>query len=78
MGFQILVACVTFLVWFWLLRRYRTGELSSMTFLTPLVGVAAGVLLLGDQLEPRFLFGLVLVAAGIFTVNWPERSVSSA
>jgi drug/metabolite transporter (DMT)-like permease len=78
MGFQIAVACVTFLVWFWLLRRYRTGELSSMTFLTPLVGVAAGVLLLGDQLEPRFLFGLVLVAAGIFTVNWPERSVSSA
>jgi drug/metabolite transporter (DMT)-like permease len=66
------VASVTYLGWFWLVARYRAGELSAFTFLTPVIGVAAGHLLLGDELSQSFLGALALVAAGIVLVNWPR------
>jgi drug/metabolite transporter (DMT)-like permease len=67
------VAGVTYLAWFWLVARYRAGELSAFTFLTPVVGVAAGHFLLGDDLSRGFLGSLGMVAAGIVLVNWPTR-----
>lgn len=71
MAYQTLgVVCVAFLTWFWLLRRYRAGELSVFTFLTPVIGVFAGWLWLGESLSLSFLLALCLVAAGIVLVNW--------
>lgn len=67
------VVCVTFFLWFRLIARYRAGELSAFTFLTPIVGVAAGAVLLGDPVTPGFLAAVALVAAGILLVNWPPR-----
>jgi drug/metabolite transporter (DMT)-like permease len=69
------VVCVAFLTWFWLLRRYRAGELSAFTFLTPVIGVFAGWLWLGETLSLGFLLALCLVAAGIVLVNWQTRKV---
>jgi drug/metabolite transporter (DMT)-like permease len=67
------VVGVTYLIWFWLLGRYRAGELSAFTFLTPIVGVLAGWSILGEALSPAFLAALALVAAGLAIVNWPRR-----
>ncbi len=67
------VVCVTFVVWFWMVKKYRAGELSAYTFLTPIFGVAAGHFLLGDQLTLQFLSAVALVALGILMVNWPAR-----
>jgi len=45
------------------------ARLSVFSFLTPLFGVLAGVLVLGEPLTPIFVCGAVLVGAGIVLVN---------
>ncbi|MDW8469605.1 MAG: DMT family transporter [Burkholderiales bacterium] len=65
----VVVAFASFLAWFWLLRHYSAARLSVFTFLTPLFGMIAGVLLLGEPLTPRFAAAALLVGAGIFLVN---------
>ena len=40
-----------------------------LTLLTPIFGVLAGVLLLGDSLTGGFIAGSVLVLAGLLIVN---------
>ena len=42
----IYVVAVTYVLWFWLMRRYPAAGLSSFAFLTPVFGVLCGGLLL--------------------------------
>lgn len=70
---SVVIAFVSFLVWFWLLTRYLAARLSVFTFLTPLFGVAAGVLILGEPITAAFVAAALLVGAGIFLVNSPGR-----
>lgn len=74
LAFQsVLVGFASFLAWFWLLRRYLASRLSVFSFLTPLFGVAFGVLLLDDPVGLRFGAGALLVLAGIVLVNLRRR-----
>jgi drug/metabolite transporter (DMT)-like permease len=66
------VVAFTFLVWFWLLGVYNAAELSAFTFLTPIVGVFAGWLTLGEQMTASFIAALILVVAGLALINWPR------
>ena len=66
------IVSVTFFLWFWLISRYRAGELSAFTFLTPVFGVIASAAILGDPISPGFLAAVALVAGGILLVNWPS------
>ncbi len=68
----IVIAFFTLLVWFWLLTNYLASRLASFTFLTPLFGVAFGVLLLDDPLDLAFVLGAALVIVGVSTVNHPK------
>ncbi len=68
----IWVAFITYLAWFWLIRHYPPSRLASFTFLTPLFGVLAGGLLLGEPITGGLLVALVLVGAGIYLVNRPN------
>jgi drug/metabolite transporter (DMT)-like permease len=63
------VVSVTFVVWFALVVRYSASRLSAFTFLTPLFGVAAGHLVLGEPLTPAFAAAVALVAGGLVLVN---------
>ncbi|AEQ50193.1 DMT family transporter [Pelagibacterium halotolerans] len=73
MGFQTLVVSVaSFLVWFWMLRRYMVSRLGVLTFMSPLFGVVLGALLLGESLEPSFVAGAALVLSGMVLVNGSE------
>jgi drug/metabolite transporter (DMT)-like permease len=65
----IWVVSVTFVIWFGLIARYSATRLSAFTFLTPLFGVAAGHLVLGDPLTVAFAAAVALVAAGLMLVN---------
>ena len=65
----IWVVSVTFVVWFALIARFSASRLSAFTFLTPLFGVAAGHLMLGEPLTPAFAAAVALVAAGLVLVN---------
>jgi drug/metabolite transporter (DMT)-like permease len=65
----VLVAFASYLAWFWLLTRYLAARLSVLTFLTPIFGMACGVLFLSEPLSARFAFAALLIAAGIALVN---------
>ena len=65
------VVGITYLVWFALIMRYSASRLAAFTFLTPVFGVAAGHLVLGEPLTPSFLAALALVAGGLVLVNNP-------
>ncbi len=70
LAFQcVIVAFASFLAWFWLMTRYLASRLSVFSFLTPLFGVAAGVVLLGERMTPVFLGAALLVGGGIYLVN---------
>jgi drug/metabolite transporter (DMT)-like permease len=63
------VVAVTYLAWFALIQRYSASRLSAFTFLTPLFGVLAGHLVLGEPLTLAFAAGAALVLAGLVLVN---------
>lgn len=76
MGYQVLiVAFASYLTWFWLLTRFLASRLMVFSFLTPLFGVAFGVLLLGERMSGLFGVAALLVVAGIVLVNAPEAAV---
>ncbi|MFC5695272.1 DMT family transporter [Pseudomonas sp. GCM10022186] len=73
LGFQtIVIALVSYLGWFWLLRRYLASRLSVLSFMTPMFGVTFGVLVLGEQIHLSFAIGAVLVVGGILLVSGAE------
>ncbi len=74
----VIVTFASYLAWFWLLTRYMAARLSVFTFLTPLFGVAAGVIVLHEPLRAAFVAAVVLVGAGIYLVNRPSPVASPA
>jgi drug/metabolite transporter (DMT)-like permease len=72
MLYQVVVVGVTFPFWFWLIQRYSATRVSAFTILTPLFGVAAGCLLLGEPFTVAFGMAVALVIAGLVLVNRPR------
>jgi drug/metabolite transporter (DMT)-like permease len=68
----VVVAGVSYSLWFWTLTRYAVAQLSAFTFITPLVGVLAGWLVFGETITGGFAIAIVLVMAGLALVNWPR------
>ena len=70
LAFQtVIVTFVSFLVWFWLVRHYPATRLAAFTLATPMAGLAAGVLLLGEPLTLRLVLALSAVVVGLVLVN---------
>ena len=70
LGFQIVVVTAfSYLLWFWLVRHYPATQLSAFTLLTPLFGLAAGVVLLDEPMSPRLALACAAVVAGIALVS---------
>ena len=67
-----IVAGMSYLGWCWLVRKYPATRLSSFSFLTPVMGVLAGGLLLGEAMTPAVFGALFLVGAGIWVANRPR------
>jgi len=65
----ILVAGVSYLVWFFLVHTYAISRLSAFTFLTPVFATIASVVLLKEPLTLRLILSLVFVSIGIYVVN---------
>jgi drug/metabolite transporter (DMT)-like permease len=76
----VVVSFVSYLVWFWLLRRYLASNLAVFSFMTPLFGVTMGVVILHEPLSVNFVGGAVLVLLGITLVSgeaWLRRWLQS-
>jgi drug/metabolite transporter (DMT)-like permease len=69
----VIVAFASYLTWFWLLTRFLASRLMVFSFLTPLFGVAFGVLLLNEHLSAQFGLAALMVVAGIVLVNAPAK-----
>jgi drug/metabolite transporter (DMT)-like permease len=72
---SVIVAFITYLIWFKLIHGYSVSRLSAFTFLTPIFGVLAGVIFLNEEFTNSLMTGLPLVCAGIFLVNWKRKNV---
>jgi drug/metabolite transporter (DMT)-like permease len=67
-----------YILFFRLLARCGAGFASSCNFLIPLVGVAWGVLLLGEQPSPNALAALALILVGLAMPRlWPGRRATA-
>lgn len=66
---SLFVAFLSYLVWFWLLRRYLASRLGVFSFATPLFGVALGAWILDEPIGPGFLAGSLLVVAGVVLLS---------
>jgi drug/metabolite transporter (DMT)-like permease len=67
------VAFASYIAWFWLVRNYPPTRVSAFTFLSPVFGVMAGNLMLGEAFTPSLATALALIAFGIYLVNRPGR-----
>ncbi len=78
-AFQVALVAGGYLVWFGLLKIYPASGVASFAFLSPVVGVIFGWLLLGESVGVAVWGALVLVALGLILINRPPRaSVKSA
>jgi drug/metabolite transporter (DMT)-like permease len=75
---SVFVVAFTYVLWFWLMRRYPASGLSSFTFLSPVFGVLCGGLLLNEPLSINIFAALALIVAGLFVVNWQPRRIPPA
>ncbi len=70
MAFQVLVVvCLGFLTWFWVLSVYPAADMAAYSFLSPVFGVIFGWLILGESLTGNVILALVLVCIGVWLVN---------
>jgi drug/metabolite transporter (DMT)-like permease len=67
------VVGITFLLWYVLMKSYSASKLTAFTFVTPLFGVAAGYLVLGEPISVAFAAAVACVMAGLFLVNRPRK-----
>lgn len=60
---------VAFVSYFWLVKHVETVLLSMTSFVTPIIAVVLGALILHEALSPRIFSGATLVLCGILAAN---------
>ncbi|MCG6877669.1 MAG: DMT family transporter [Deltaproteobacteria bacterium] len=65
----IIVAFISYLLWFYLVHEYPVSRLSAFTFLTPVFSTVSCVVLLHEPLTWKLSLSLILVSLGIYVVN---------
>ncbi len=58
-----------FICWLWLLSVYPTSTVASFSFLSPILAIALGHLILGEALVPGLIGAAALVGVGIMLIN---------
>ena len=74
----VFVAFITFTTSLWLMTRYPASRVMAFLMITPVFGVAAGVILLDEPLTVHLGVGLIVVIIGLWLVNRPARPSFSA
>ena len=66
---SICVVSLGYMLWFWLLKRYKASGVAAFSFLSPVLAVFMGWALLGETLASQVWAALGLVAAGIYLIS---------
>jgi drug/metabolite transporter (DMT)-like permease len=69
----LLGSCIAYLLYFYLINNEGSTRSTLVTYMFPVIGVALGVLFLGERLDGRLVVGALMVVAGIGVVNWKPR-----
>ncbi|HEU4436486.1 MAG TPA: EamA family transporter [candidate division Zixibacteria bacterium] len=67
---SIFGSAVAFSLYFWALKKTEATKLSLIAFVTPLVALVGGYLILDEPITGRLAAGSILVLAGIVIVNY--------
>ena len=69
-SFQVIVImCLGFIGWLWVMSKYSASSTSSFAFLTPIFGVLFGWLIMGDIINLQIYLSLFLTCLGIYLIN---------
>ena len=69
-SFQVIVImCLGFIGWLWVMSKYSASSTSSFAFLTPIFGVLFGWLIMGDIIDLQIYLSLFLTCLGIYLIN---------
>lgn len=71
----IFVAGFVFTTTTWLFTRYPASRVMAFMLMTPVFGVVAAHMLLGEPLGANLLAGLALVVSGLWLVNRPSKHI---
>ncbi|MFT6933030.1 MAG: drug/metabolite transporter (DMT)-like permease [Paracoccaceae bacterium] len=75
MAFQIVVVVSAgFIVWLWMLSIYPAASVASFSFLSPVIGVFLGWLLLDEEISGVIIAALTLVCGGLYLINRSKRA----
>jgi drug/metabolite transporter (DMT)-like permease len=66
---SVVVVSGGFIAWLWLLSVYPASSVASFSFLTPILGISLGWLLLDEPLGAQTLIAGLMVAVGITLIN---------
>ncbi len=66
---------VTFVVYYWLMKRVEIVYLSLVSFVTPVLAVLLGTILLREKLSQSIFFGAAFVLLGILIANLKDIKI---
>ena len=67
--FQVFVASYGFLLWFRLIGIYEASSVASFSFLSPVLSVGLGWLILTEDAGWSLIFALIFATAGLILIN---------
>ena len=70
----LVVVFFSYLMWMSLLTRYPASGMQSFTFLSPVWGVVAGMIMLSESVSLLMALGMTLIGLGLYLVNRPRIS----
>jgi drug/metabolite transporter (DMT)-like permease len=70
---SVIIAAISYLFWFWLLRHYLATKVSAFSFLTPMFGLIFGFLFAGEPIDGKLILAFICIALGIYLVNRQQR-----
>ena len=65
----LVVVCVGFMIWFWVLSVDPASSRASFSCLAPVFGVIVGWLILHEHIDATIIIALLLVSLGLIMVN---------
>lgn len=75
LGLSVVSTAFAFVLYFRLLRTLGSVGTTAQAYLRVPIGVAIGVLFLGERLSPTVWIGLVLVGVGVAAMTVPRRPI---
>jgi drug/metabolite transporter (DMT)-like permease len=73
--FQVIVImCLGFIGWLWVMSKYSASGTNSFMFLTPIFGVLFGWLIMNDNINLQIYLSLFLTCLGIYVINQKAKT----